>query len=273
MQLKTSRSWIIVSLLGLITLSLLAGCAAPEPTTVEVTRVVEQTVVVTQISEIIITATPLPPTPTLEATPTPEATAIPVDVTGMPAVSPDSTGVPAVPAVAAQSASSQAVLWCAPKDSIISTVKSVDALPAIPDGAKMTDFSDPKGMMVYPFSGCIFTYNFGQAVPQDAELSIYDQASTPFLKVKLNAVASNPSMGYALVSHGTINEPPAWSVGITLKLASGGNNIWTGSTTIDRGWRAPLCWQGRLPNPVTLACPAWQDTHPDDPGYTPAPKD
>lgn len=54
--------------------AILAGCAAPTPATVnvEVTRIVLQTVVVTQIVERVITATPLPTnTPTPIPTPTP----------------------------------------------------------------------------------------------------------------------------------------------------------------------------------------------------------
>ncbi len=53
----------------IITAGVLAGCATPTPQTVEVTRIVQQTVLVTQL--VVVTATPLPPTPTPEATPTP----------------------------------------------------------------------------------------------------------------------------------------------------------------------------------------------------------
>lgn len=59
----------------LLSIVLLAGCAAPTPATVnvEVTRIVIHTVEVTRI----ITATPVPPTATPEPSPTPEVTPTP----------------------------------------------------------------------------------------------------------------------------------------------------------------------------------------------------
>jgi hypothetical protein len=50
---------------------LLSGCATPTPVVVEITRIVPQTVVVTQLATVIITTTPIPPTTTPEVTPTP----------------------------------------------------------------------------------------------------------------------------------------------------------------------------------------------------------
>jgi len=61
--LKTITAIIILSMLAL------AGCSAPTPQTVEVTRIVKETVLATQL--VVVTATPLPPSPTPEVTPTP----------------------------------------------------------------------------------------------------------------------------------------------------------------------------------------------------------
>lgn len=54
-----------------LSLLTLTGCTTPEAQTVEVTRIVQQTVLVTQLVEVVVTATPVPPTPTPEATATP----------------------------------------------------------------------------------------------------------------------------------------------------------------------------------------------------------
>jgi hypothetical protein len=56
----------------IVLLVLLTGCAAPTPVTVEVTKIAVQTVEVTRIVERVITATPVPATPTPMVTPTPE---------------------------------------------------------------------------------------------------------------------------------------------------------------------------------------------------------
>ena len=58
--------------LGVIFAFALASCQASAPVEREVTRIVPQTVVVTEIVNLVVTATPLPPTPTPEASPTPE---------------------------------------------------------------------------------------------------------------------------------------------------------------------------------------------------------
>jgi hypothetical protein len=66
------------TILFTILFSFLTGCSSPTPQVVEITRIVPQTVVVTVIFEKIVTATPVPATPTPISTATPEATATPV---------------------------------------------------------------------------------------------------------------------------------------------------------------------------------------------------
>lgn len=62
---------------ALIVLIILSGCSSPTAQTIEITRIVPQTVVVTQLVEVIITATPIPATLTPTVTNTPEATPTP----------------------------------------------------------------------------------------------------------------------------------------------------------------------------------------------------
>ncbi len=74
--MKQIRFFFKVSLI-VIFLSLIIACNSSTPMVVEVTRVVPQTVVVTQIVEKIITATPVPATPTPVPSPTPQVTTTP----------------------------------------------------------------------------------------------------------------------------------------------------------------------------------------------------
>jgi hypothetical protein len=73
---QLNRVFILVSV-SIVLLTFFSGCASPSPEIVEVTRVVPQTVIVTQLVEIVITATPIPPTSTPAFTSTPEATPTP----------------------------------------------------------------------------------------------------------------------------------------------------------------------------------------------------
>jgi len=63
------ESWIAI---GFIFGFGLTSCQASVPVEREVTRIVERTVVVTEIVNVVVTATSVPPTPTPEASPTPE---------------------------------------------------------------------------------------------------------------------------------------------------------------------------------------------------------
>jgi hypothetical protein len=67
--------WIIT--IPLLAAILLSGCASSASQTVEVTVLVPQTIVVTQIVERVITTTPVPPTETPEPTPTLQASPTP----------------------------------------------------------------------------------------------------------------------------------------------------------------------------------------------------
>ena len=73
------RTWVYSACL-FTSLLALSSCSSPEPKIVEVTRIVPQTVIitevvtqiVTEVVEIVVTATPQPATPTPESTRTPE---------------------------------------------------------------------------------------------------------------------------------------------------------------------------------------------------------
>ena len=70
-----NRNVILYAVLSVVIF--ISGCSSPTPQPLEVTRIVPQTVIVTQIVERVITATPEPATPTPTLTPTPEVTPTP----------------------------------------------------------------------------------------------------------------------------------------------------------------------------------------------------
>lgn len=71
---EARMKWSFLILLALV----LTSCATPTVQTIEVTRIVQQTVVVTQLQTVVVTATPLPATATPTITPTFTITPTPV---------------------------------------------------------------------------------------------------------------------------------------------------------------------------------------------------
>jgi hypothetical protein len=158
--------------------------------------------------------------------------------------------------------------WCLPAGDFIDPAGYLSAPPLNAVVGQII-----KGQLEYAgeFSQCTFVYDFKSPVPQGAQFEAKDNSSSiPFLAVKLSPDPANPNKGYAVLMHGMITAPPAWEILFQFSVTSPSSSaVWTSPAHYDRGWRAPVCWTGLKPNPVTLACPAWQDTHPSDPGYTP----
>jgi hypothetical protein len=253
----------VFSYISILFAVVLTSCTSEQPTPVivEVTRPVLQTVVVTQLVEVevVITATPEPATATPFPTPTLPFLITPLSETS--AVLPNQPSlVSALP--------SDVSFWCLPaSDGVI----PVDYSPVPPNNAILAHLTNGQVEYIGTFSQCTFVYDFKSPVPLGALLEVKDNSnSIPFLTVKMNPDPTNPNKGYAVVKHSMVIAPPAWEIYYEFTVtSSSSSSVWTSPVHYDRGWRAPVCWTGLSPNPVTLACPAWQDTHPSDPGYTP----
>ncbi|NPV85196.1 MAG: hypothetical protein HPY45_04210 [Anaerolineae bacterium] len=256
---------------------LLSACgiaAAAEPTQtpviiqVEVTRLVEQTVVVAEIVEKIITATPQPQTPTL---PVPIVQEDP-STTGLPTAALPEMPMVGTPPAAPAASMGDVTFWCTPDtgSGIPAVQQYVSAPPANAVWAKMVN-----GRVEYAgkFLICQFAYNFNQPVPAGAQLQVKDTSnSPPWLTQQFAPSPENGNVGYVILSHAMLVQPPLWEALYHFTVSSSAQpTIWSSLVHYDRGWRPEPCWNGTWPNPVTMACPKQQDCHPSDIGYTPMP--
>jgi hypothetical protein len=235
-------------LLGAILI--LAACTTPTPQMVEVTRVVPQTVVVTQINQVVITSTPEPVTPT--ALP---PTALPATAT----VTAESTEVTAVQTPTGLN------MWCMPEG--FNPAAQQDAPTTKPAAAKTSAIVNGIPEFQVPFSYCTFVYSMDKTLPEGTELQVLDSHKAAWLKANLIPVADQANVYYAVLTHSYIINPPLWRVTYTFVVHTpDGNDLRSDQITF-RKWIPKLCWNGGLPNVNTLTCVKQQDIHPWDLGY------
>jgi hypothetical protein len=214
----------------------------PTSVEVEVTRVVENTVIVTQVIEKIITATPLPTTPAAssEQNENAEAVAQPTN---------HSTGIDA---------------WCS------KTRPGVGELPSfqLPNKAIPAEISDQGLTLTSETASCTIVYTFNQAASEGMVLKVYDTRKDPWIKASLTISPENPNQAAAVLMHPYVVNPPFWSVDYRFSLCDAqGNEIRSDKVTMKRGWTPKQCFDGSYPDPVTLMCPPLPEAHPWDPWY------
>lgn len=200
-------------------------------------------------------ATEIQPTtePTLQPTPELEPT---LEPTPLPSLTP----IPALAVVEFHA-------WCMPEKFGIAPVVSSAALPengrtATLDGDVLT--------LLYPDSVCVFSFTFNQSAPDGMSLEwLYRSGSeSPWWTIDLQPDPTNPQTLFGTTTHSYIINPPLWFIDYRLQLHdSDGAVLWEAPMHLERDWQPELCWNGVLPNPVTLLCIKQQDLHPWDPGY------
>jgi hypothetical protein len=156
--------------------------------------------------------------------------------------------------------------WCLPENVLISAGSDPLNPPAVAQIGKIIDSALEIRNM--PFSLCNFMYLYNQPAPTGLKLEIYDiNQKKPWWTTELMPVNGNPNMVYAPLRHTYIVNPPLWNIGYEFVVRdTTGNELNHNRVNLHR-WATGLCWQGTLPDPVTLYCPLQQDLHPWDPGY------
>lgn len=224
------------------------------------------------------TAAPAPtqePTqaPVQPATATPQPTAVPPTDTPEPTATliPSPTPVPPTPTNTPVPAEQQATGWCIPREKSMTVKAGVDPV-VMPEGARPMELKDGALRIITPALSCTLVFNLGRPVGEGALLQVNDRFGHPWLTTDIITAPNDPNLGYAVLTHTYVTDPPAWELVYTLDAKnSAGETLWTGALDVDKGWRPEPCWDGQMPNPVTLRCHLQQDLHPWDYAYTPLP--
>lgn len=222
----------------------------PVPQIVEVTRLVENTVVVTQIVEVekVVTATPQPS-----------------PVSAGPQTNPETELTP----MGSDSGLTGDALagWCVPKDAP-DALEGLRQSGAMPEKAYPLQVVNGQKEIVIEVKNCSFVYTFNTPIPAGVKLKIYDAGKSPFLTVDLIPTAQFPNKAYATIDHPYVVNPPFWSIPYRLEAISPeGQVLRSDEIVFKRGWTPKPCYDGSWPDPLTLKCKFMGEAHPWDPWY------
>ncbi len=232
---------VILFILSLSACSL-PGAVPPTPTLIPVT----DTPVPTQTPQPTATdtATPLPTeTPTPTVTPLPPLALVPERVTG----------------------------WCLP----INRYVSVEGLPAgtPPTDVTMAQMTGDQIDLLVPGTTCTLVFAVNQPVPAGMMLRLLDQGggSTVWMELPLQQVSGSVDTVYTDLTHNLIINPPYWEITFPVEVVSStGVSVWKGNLRMYKALPNP-CWDGSLPDPVTMYCPNYDGdwNYKDFPNFNP----
>ena len=202
----------------------------------EVTRVVQQTVLVTTVVERLITpvAEDLPasnPAPLFPEEPT--ATSTPVSLAVLPG------GV---------------AVWCLPRDSVETGVIPVTGQP--PQDAVLSESLNGSLTVFTQVKSCTFLVAFNQAVPAGVRFKVQDLNPQPFIDEELQPVEGDANTAFVNLDHIFIVDPPYWEVSYRVAVvAADGSSLWENPVLFKRSWFPQPCADGSNPDPVSMECP------------------
>ena len=153
-------------------------------------------------------------------------------------------------------------IWCLPdgvaypKDTTQIT-KPEEAVDAYYDGETI--------LIKGPASAC-FVYLPDEGTNADTTIAIYDQSNSgPWYTRRF--YESQDGL-VAIMSHNYITNPPYWRINYRMELLDeAGEVLFEAPLTYSRNWTPTTCWNGKMPNPITLLCELQQDQHPWDAWY------
>lgn len=107
-----------------------------------------------------------------------------------------------------------------------------------------------------PASFVVLDAHFNQPIPSGVQLKVYElNAASPWYTAPLSPSPQDGNSGYFLITHTYMINPPYWQMTYHLKLeAADGSAFWEKDVLFQKP-TPNTCWDGSIPNPVTLYCP------------------
>ena len=238
--------YLIFILLLLAAVSLLITSCAPPPVPEsyiqQVTVLVPQTVVVTQLVKVVVTATPEPTPEAPTPTPTPDVLQVLSGKEGFSA-------------------------WCIPNDRY-SSLNDVKNSGIMPQGSRTMTAVEDRVELIIQVAECDFLYSFNQPVPAGTKWTAYYSTGTTFMEQELAPLPADGTKAVVINQNPYVIDPPYWYIDYVFKItAPDGTELRSDNVRLKRGWDPGRCYQGAMPDPITLKCPEIGEGHPWDPWY------
>jgi hypothetical protein len=220
----------------------------------------------TQTTQVSTLAPALPPTQMAVASPTTVPTMAPTaPPTTAPTASLAATAVPsaaptatALPALAVMDQGFQ--VWCLPVDALNPATQP----SAPPAGARIGAFVDymKSTRVIIPASACTLAYTFNQPLPEGVSIEAhYFYGGAPWLTATLVPSADNPAVASLSLNQPDVVNPPLWRVNYLFVVKYAGKDL--RSDVVSFYKPTARCWEGSLPDPVTLTCPSSDSREPE----------
>ena len=153
-------------------------------------------------------------------------------------------------------------IWCLPDglpypNNIAKITKPEEAIDIFYDGEKISYEG--------PSSGCfVFLPNEGSNA--DYAVAIYDLSNSGPWYTRVFHESQDGLI--AILKHSYIINPPLWAVSYRIEILDGDDEVvFEAPFEYSRNWAPDACWNGKMPNPVTMLCERQQDQHPWDAWY------
>jgi len=190
------------------------------------------------------TSTPLPVPTTVPptATPVPTKTSAP-SATSLPALSVIPDGINP---------------WCLSIKNFSAHVEGPNGPASMPEGARAGTIDKVTGRIDFhiPAITCTLVLAFNQPIPDGMKLQVWDASpQEPFIIYDMKANPNNPKEAYAVLTHSYIINPPKWWMDYTFVVVTiDGKEVLRSPVRVFKSL-PDKCWDGSLPNPITLFCP------------------
>ena len=200
-----------------------------------------------------------PATPEIDATNT--ATSIPsLTEPAAPPATETSTAIPVEPLALIEHGLSG---WCLPPGFALPKSHQPGS-----DQARLASVENDTLNFQIPASSCTLVMIFNQPPQPGMRLQFFEGGKvTPWLETELNPVAGDPNSGFATLHHSAMMNVGSWEIRYPFALVdASGVKIADGLVRFFRPFPG-LCWEGSMPDPITLACPfadaLEREPHPD----------
>jgi hypothetical protein len=143
------------------------------------------------------------------------------------------------------------------------TLFAVSEIAPTAEGIKLT----------IPVRACAVFVTFTQPLKEDVQVEIFQASdSQSWYTRSLVNDGQSENTYFTVLSHQYIIDPPYWNLNYRMRVQGPTQTYWEGPLLVSRIF-AGLCWEGSVPDPVTLKCPnadkLEREPHPDMPTLVP----
>lgn len=124
-----------------------------------------------------------------------------------------------------------------------------------------------------PVRACAVFVTFTEPLNEDVQVEVFQASDTQAWYTRsLVKDEQSENTYFTVMSHQYIIDPPYWNLNYRMRVQGPTRTYWEGALLVSRIFNG-LCWEGSVPDPVTLKCPnadkLEREPHPDMPTLVP----